>query len=103
MVVETTMAGKYECQFKDTYSGIEDLDLFLGRFETYAKLRDFANDKRVLALALRLKGPAAVWYLPDIDKNYYLKLISALKQVYEGDSVRWVREAKLADRSQGET
>ena len=57
------MASKYECKFNDTYSGTEDLDLFLNRFETYAKLRDFASDKRALALGLRLKGLALFVFL----------------------------------------
>ena len=99
------MASKYECKFDDTYSGTEDLDLFLNRFETYAKLRDFATDKKVLALGLRLKGPAAVCFsgLSDSDKNDFSKVVTTLKQVFEGDSARWVREAKLAERSQGDS
>ena len=98
------MASKYECNFKDTYSGTEDLDLFLSRFTNYAKLRDFVDDKKVLYLGLRLKGPAALWFadLPDSQKQKYDDVVSGLGLVFEGKGVRWVREAKLAERQQGE-
>ena len=68
-------------------------------------MRDFASDKRALALGLRLKGLAAVCFsgLTDSDNNYFSKVVTTLRQVFEGDSVRWIREAKLADRSQGDS
>ena len=102
--ISIIMASKYELKFRDTYSGTEDLDLFLCRLESYSKLRDFAADKKVLSLGLRLTGPAALWFadLPDSEKTDYKTVTDALRLAFEGDSVRWVREAKLAERQQGE-
>ena len=93
----------YHLQYNG-YSGTEDLDLFLSRFTNYAKLRDFVDDKKVLSLGLRLKGPAALWFadLPDSQKLKYDDVVFGLRLVFEGKGVRWVREAKLAERQQGE-
>ena len=46
-----------------------------------------------------------MWFadLPDREKDDYKKVVLALRSICEGQSVRWVREAKLAERQRGET
>ena len=99
--------ARYEGHFSDTYSGCpdENLDLFLARFELNSQLRDFAADKKHLALSLRLKGNAAIWLstLPNGKKDTYDHLKTALLENFQGNDMKWVNESKLSGRLQSET
>ena len=102
---ESEIMAKYDMRsLSYTYSGNpdDDLDLFFERFESHAKLRDFASDKIVLALMTKIDGHAKIFLdsVADSDKNSVKKVYDLLKENFEGQAWHWNVESKLLSRKQ---
>jgi hypothetical protein len=102
---EFNMASKYDMHNYDIrYSGSpnDDVDTFISSFKNYAKLRDFIEEKSVLALQTKIYGHARI-YLDSIaigEKNTIDKIEQLFKDNFEGSSWKWNIESKLLSRKQ---
>ena len=88
-----------------TYSGKsdEDLETFISAFKDYATLRDYKDEKLVLALKSRIHDNARIYLdsIPDSDKDTVDKIKDLLKNHFEGDAWKWNVKTKLLGRKQG--
>ena len=103
---EFKMAYKYDMSsYSITYSGKadEDLDIFISAFEDYATLRDYKNEKLVLALKSRIHNNARIYLdsIPNTERDTVEKIKALLKSHFEGDAWKWNVETKLLGRKQG--
>lgn len=99
------MAFKYDMSGSGLiYSGDskDDLDSFISRFNDFSKLKDFNNEKSILALNACIQGHARI-FLDTIlaeNKNSLVKIQQLLKENFEGPSWEWAMESQLLNRKQ---
>ena len=61
---EFNMASKYDmhkCDLRYSGNPDDDVDTFISSFKTYAKLRNFTNEKVFLALQTKIHGHARIY------------------------------------------
>lgn len=99
--------AKYDMKNIPTFSGesSENGEMFLRRFETYASLKGFTNEKKLYAFELSLHGKAAGWHFCLANKSDWAVVSKKFKEKFgygsSGDEINWEAESKLYALAQG--
>ena len=101
--IETlNMGTKYDLNLSYSGNSDEDIHLVASKFQTYAKLRDFTPDKKVLAFTTCINGHARVFLdsVAEENKTSVEDIVKLLENNFQGETWRWSIESKLLTRKQ---